>query len=179
MGDPLGYRRRVREIAAEYGLDPDIMERQIDQESGFSPRAKSSQGAMGIAQFMPATGKDYGLRKESDFYDPEKSLRAHGKYMSHLLKQYGGYPGALAHYNGGGKAGRAARDGRLGDLRDETREYLEIVLPKPPTPEATGIPMMSAAGGLNILGPLLFGVEQEAGMGSVISDYMSGKRKPQ
>lgn len=47
-------RAYARGVAAQYGLDPDVFERQIDQESGFNPQAVSPAGAKGIAQFMPA-----------------------------------------------------------------------------------------------------------------------------
>jgi len=42
-----GLRRHLRQL--------------IWQESGFDPRSVSRAGAQGIAQFMPETGKGYGL----------------------------------------------------------------------------------------------------------------------
>ena len=47
----------ARQAAQKIGLDPDIFMRQIQQESGFNPTAKSPAGAAGIAQFMPATAR--------------------------------------------------------------------------------------------------------------------------
>src|SRR4249920_847941 len=41
--------------AASAGISPDIFVRQINQESGFNPSAVSPAGAIGIAQFEPAT----------------------------------------------------------------------------------------------------------------------------
>jgi hypothetical protein len=41
-------------------------------ESGFNPRAVSPKNARGLWQFMPATGREYGLPTQDDFYDVEK-----------------------------------------------------------------------------------------------------------
>jgi endonuclease YncB( thermonuclease family) len=53
-------------------------------------------------QFMPGTGPSYGLVKDEDYFDPDKSTHAGAKYMSELLKRYGGnVDNALAAYNAG------------------------------------------------------------------------------
>ena len=57
--------------AIEAGIPPDSFVRQIQQESGFNPAAISSAGAIGIAQFMPATAAGMGF----DPHDPDVSLR--------------------------------------------------------------------------------------------------------
>lgn len=95
----------VRGVAARYGVDPEIAIKQLAQESGnfapavvYGPR-KSSAGAMGIAQFMPATAKRFGLKNA---YDPVAALEAWGQYMRLLLQQFNGrYDLALAGYNWG------------------------------------------------------------------------------
>lgn len=45
----------ARQRAQQHGLDPELIVRQIQQESGFNPRAVSSAGARGVMQLMPAT----------------------------------------------------------------------------------------------------------------------------
>jgi soluble lytic murein transglycosylase-like protein len=89
----------VRDAARRYGINEGIALRQIERESKFNPYAQSSAGAKGVAQFMPATARRFGL---SNPFDPRASLEAWGKYMSWLLKRYNGSYGlALAAYNSG------------------------------------------------------------------------------
>ena len=57
---------------AQYNLPPELKYLAI-VESNLNPRAISSAGAKGIWQFMPATGKQYGLYQDKYvdlFYDP-------------------------------------------------------------------------------------------------------------
>lgn len=83
--------------------------------------AVSPKGARGVMQFMPETWNTYG---KGDPRDPVASIDAGAKYMKDLLKQYdGNVQAALAHYNGGNKAGRAIMEGRLAPAL-ETRKYL-------------------------------------------------------
>lgn len=92
-------------VADFYGIDRDIAYRQINQESEFKPGARSGAGAVGIAQFIPATGRKYGLRIDTvadERLDPFKSLDAWGKYMYALLDLFDyRYDLALAGYNSG------------------------------------------------------------------------------
>jgi soluble lytic murein transglycosylase-like protein len=67
-------------------------------ESGFNPRAVSPAGAQGIAQFMPATARSYGLR---DPFDPVAAIDAQSHLMSDLLRRFRSIPLALAAYNAG------------------------------------------------------------------------------
>jgi soluble lytic murein transglycosylase-like protein len=56
-------------------------------------------GAQGIAQFMPATARAYGL---SDPFDAPAAIDAQAHLMSDLLRQFGGSVSlALAAYNAG------------------------------------------------------------------------------
>lgn len=91
--------------ARRYGLDWRLVKAQAIAESSLNPRARSPAGAMGLMQFMPATWTEWG---EGDPYDPEASIRAGCRYMSHLYGCYGEIPDdterykfALAAYNAG------------------------------------------------------------------------------
>src|SRR4051812_12180397 len=84
--------------ARRYGIPVNVFERQIQQESGFNPNARSSAGAEGIAQFMPATARGFGLK---DPFDPVASLDAAARYDSNLLHKYGSLAAALSAYNSG------------------------------------------------------------------------------
>lgn len=90
----------ARKDAAKYGVDPDIFVRQITQESGFNPAARSSAGAEGIAQFMPGTAAGYHINP----YDPVQALDAAARYDASSLRSFGGdYRLALAAYNAGAR----------------------------------------------------------------------------
>lgn len=71
--------------------------RQINQESGFNPNARSGAGAQGIAQFMPATAREYGVNTA----DPLSSLLGAARYDKKLIDQYGSFARALSAYNSG------------------------------------------------------------------------------
>jgi membrane-bound lytic murein transglycosylase D len=73
-------------------------------ESGLEPRALSRVGAGGLWQFMPYTGRSYGLHQ--DFYiderfDPDAATEAACKYMKMLYNMFGDWELALAAYNSG------------------------------------------------------------------------------
>ncbi len=75
-------------------------------ESALKPKAKSHAGAAGLWQFMPFTGKAYGLKINNyvdERYDPHKATEAALKYLAHLHKAYGQWELALAAYNCGPK----------------------------------------------------------------------------
>ncbi|WP_145987934.1 lytic transglycosylase domain-containing protein [Fluviispira sanaruensis] len=73
-------------------------------ESGYSPKALSSAGAVGLWQFMPATGREYGL-KINDYVDErrniKKSTKAAARYLTKLYNMFGGWHLATASYNVG------------------------------------------------------------------------------
>lgn len=73
-------------------------------ESTLNPRALSGAKAAGFWQFMPATGKEYGLEVNDyvdERYDLEKSTRAACKFLKSAYKKYGNWESAAASYNGG------------------------------------------------------------------------------
>ena len=93
-----GYVTLAERDASAAGIDPTLFVRQINQESGFSPTAVSSAGAIGIAQFMPDTASGLGI----DPWDPIQSLWGAAQLMARYDHNYGGnYAMALAAYNGG------------------------------------------------------------------------------
>lgn len=118
-------------MAVKYGLPrPDMFVRQIIAESRLNPKAVSPVGAAGIAQFMPDTGLQYGLRPE-DRFDPIKSLDASARYMRDLTKQFkGDQYHATGAYNAGAAgysrnlAKNQARSGTASISIPETRDYM-------------------------------------------------------
>jgi hypothetical protein len=98
---PVQYRAAILRSALRWNVSPGLLAAQLMAESGFNPRAVSSAGALGIAQFMPATARSYGLR---DPFDPIASIEAQAHLMSDLLRQFRSVPLALAAYNAGAGA---------------------------------------------------------------------------
>lgn len=72
-------------------------------ESGFNPRALSHADAHGLWQFIPETGRRYGLTSADDFYDTRRSTMAAADYLLDLLSIFGSqsFLLATASYNAG------------------------------------------------------------------------------
>ena len=90
-------------MAKKYGVPVGILLAQINQESGWNPRAGSSAGAQGIAQFMPGTWANLMQRygTSGSPWDPYLAIRTMAHYMGGLIKQYGNVYDPLSVYNSG------------------------------------------------------------------------------
>ncbi|GAB4487876.1 MAG: hypothetical protein OHK0045_08920 [Raineya sp.] len=127
------------EILAKYGL-PDELKYLSVVESALIPKAQSWASAVGLWQFMPFTGREYGLRQ--DFYvderiDPYKSTEAAARFLKYLYDRFGDWHLALAAYNSGpGRVDQAIK--RSGGKRsfweiypylpNETKAYVPIYI---------------------------------------------------
>jgi membrane-bound lytic murein transglycosylase D len=129
------YFPMYEETMKNHGMPVEIQNLSII-ESGLDPKIKSRVGAMGLWQFMPATGREYGMLVNShidDRMDPEKSTEAAAKYLKALYKMFGDWEVALAAYNcGPGNVLKAIRRsggkttfwGIYDYLPKETRNYV-------------------------------------------------------
>ena len=73
-------------------------------ESNLNPLAKSPAGAAGLWQFMPATGREFGLEVNSNIderYHIEKETKAACKYLKDAYQKYGNWLCVAAAYNAG------------------------------------------------------------------------------
>ena len=73
-------------------------------ESGLNPLALSRMGAKGLWQFMPTTGKEYGLEINSlvdERCNPRLATRAACRYLKNMYDLYGDWTLAIASYNCG------------------------------------------------------------------------------
>lgn len=104
-------------------------------ESGLNPRIISYAGAGGLWQFMPATGREYGMHQDDyidERFDPVKSTDAACRYLKRLYNAFGDWEMALAAYNvGPGNVKRAMRRsgssnfwGIYNFLPKQTRHYV-------------------------------------------------------
>jgi hypothetical protein len=88
----------VARAAQRWNVSATLLAAQLHAESGFNPLARSPAGARGIAQFMPATARAYGL---DDPFDAPSAIDAQARMMRDLLRRFGTVPLALAAYNAG------------------------------------------------------------------------------
>lgn len=93
------YEKAAERAARRYGLNPKIFKAMIRQESGFNPSARSGAGAQGIAQFMPATAREYGVNLNDNRASDD--LDGAARYLKANLDKYGSYHKALSVYNSG------------------------------------------------------------------------------
>ncbi len=130
------YFPMMEEMLAKYEMPLELKYLAVI-ESGLNPKARSHAGAVGLWQFMYATGKMHGLHQNSymdERMDPIKSTDAACRYLKYLYGMYHKWDLALAAYNcGPGNVNRAMRrsgssDGNYWDLYAylprETRGYV-------------------------------------------------------
>lgn len=99
-------------------------------ESAFVTNAKSSAKAMGLWQFMPATGKDFRLTQNvfrDERRDVLQSTDAALDYLQRLYKQFGSWELALAAYNWG--AGNVAKAQKRNLAAGLPTDYLSLKMP--------------------------------------------------
>jgi len=105
---PLPYRKALEEYCRAQGLDPYLMAALIRQESEFNPTAVSPANARGLAQVMPATGRQLsrqlGIRRfrTAMLFTPDTNLRMGTYYLKQLSDELQGkWEATLASYNAG------------------------------------------------------------------------------
>ena len=130
---PLHYSSIVRGHAANYDIDPALLAAVIEQESKFRADARSSAGAIGLMQLLPATAEGIAIHTGgskfvvSDLFDPEINVRYGAWYLHHLLQRYGDEETALAAYNAGQQNVDRWRAEGQGIEFAETRAYVDKV----------------------------------------------------
>ena len=134
------YAPVLSKIMADNGLPRDLIYLAM-AESGFQNHARSWAKAVGPWQFMPYTGRKFGLN--IDWYvderrDPLKASIAAANYLKTLHNLFGSWELAAAGYNAGeGKIARATKMYKSKDfwrltqgryLRPETKNYVPKIM---------------------------------------------------
>ncbi len=97
------YREAVRRTLRSKNIPDDLLWLAM-VESGFDPAIRSPAGALGLWQFMPETGRQYGLsvdRWEDDRLDVVAATEAAADFLSDLHRRFGSWDLAIASYNMG------------------------------------------------------------------------------
>jgi hypothetical protein len=116
------YGEIISAVSEAHGVDPLLVRALIQVESNYQPRARSSKGAMGLMQIMPATAREYRVRNP---YDPKTNIEAGIKRLKGLLDKWGAVDLALAAYNAG--EGAVQKFQGIPPYR-ETRSYVARIL---------------------------------------------------
>lgn len=139
----LYYHDLIIAEAQQYGLDPLFMFSVIRQESLFEGFVRSTAGAHGLMQIIPATGEQIATELQwppaynaEDLYRPIVSVRFGAYYLSHTRDMLdGNLYGGLAAYNAGPGNAMAWKDLAANDpdlllevIRfQETRDYIRYI----------------------------------------------------
>lgn len=123
-GEP--YKKMIVATLREHGIPSEVYYLAMI-ESGFVLHAKSPMSAMGFWQFMPATGKRYGLRVDryvDERRDPWRSSVAASMYLSDLNNVFDSWYLAMAAYNAGEMRIMNAI------MRGKSRDFMSLVKSK-------------------------------------------------
>ena len=125
--DSARYRRYdafLREAAGLYQLPEALLRAVVRVESDFRPEAVSPDGARGLMQLMPATGRSMGVR---DPFDPRQNILGGSRFLRVLANRFdGNIELTLAGYNAG--EGAVRKYGNKIPPYPETQRYVRRVL---------------------------------------------------
>jgi hypothetical protein len=129
------YAETIRQAEQQYGLPENLLARTLYEESRFRPEIidgtiRSSAGAIGIAQFMPATARGAGI----DPTDPQQAIPAAARELRAMFNKFGTWSKALVAYNWG--QGNLGRKG-IGATPAETDRYVDAITRDVGLPGAT------------------------------------------
>ncbi len=127
------YDSMITEKLKEKQMPPDLVYLPL-VESGYKPKAYSRAKASGLWQFVPATGKSFGL--DSDYWvdmrrNPDLATEAGIAYLAYLYKEFDDWLLAMAAYNcGEGRVRRLLREARADSTFPDPVTYWDLKLPK-------------------------------------------------
>jgi cell wall-associated NlpC family hydrolase len=108
-------------VGAARGVSPALLGAIARAESGFNPTARSSAGAQGLMQLMPATAQGLGV----DPMNPAEAVDGAARLLKQHLSRFGSTELALAAYNAG--PGAVLQHGGVPPYR-ETQDYVAKIM---------------------------------------------------
>jgi soluble lytic murein transglycosylase-like protein len=120
-GNPGVYPDMARAAARRHKIPEELFLRLVGTESNFHPTARSSKGAIGLAQLMPQTAQYLGVNP----HDPGQNLDGGARYLSQQYSRFGDWRLALAAYNAGPEAVERYRGV---PPYSETQRYVRAIL---------------------------------------------------
>jgi hypothetical protein len=132
------YQATIQAAADANGVPVQVLAWLLWKESRYNPdiisgAKRSSVGAMGIAQFMPATAREV-LGSEAAALDPDQAIPGAARYLRRMYNATGTWKEALAAYNWG--LGNVQRKG-IDNAPAETIDYFTTILAKANTDGGT------------------------------------------
>jgi soluble lytic murein transglycosylase len=141
---PNAFRELIEKHTRAAGVEPDLLQALMREESALDPKALSWAGALGLTQLMPSTAqavaRQLKLKKVSTqaLLEPDLNIKLGAHYLGSLIKSFSGHtPFAVGSYNAGPNAVNRWRAERPGMPLDawveevpiaETRGYIKRVL---------------------------------------------------
>ena len=118
------YADLIAATESNLNIPTDLLARLLFQESHYradiiSGATRSKAGALGIAQFMPATAASLGI----DPLNTNQAIPAAGRYLVQMYNIFGNWAGALGAYNFGAGNYRKYLNGQI-NLPTETKNYI-------------------------------------------------------
>ena len=112
----------IKNAAAHYGVDPDLVKAVATAESNLNQNARSYVGAIGVMQLMPETAANLGV----DPYDEQQNIEGGAHYLRQMIDKFNGnIKHAIAAYNAG--PGAVQKYGGIPPY-SETQNYVGRVL---------------------------------------------------
>jgi len=108
-------------VGAQRGVSPALLSAVARAESGFDPSARSTAGAQGLMQLMPATAQGLGV----DPWNPAEAVDGAARLLKQHLSRFGSTELALAAYNAG--PGAVQKHGGIPPYR-ETQDYVAKIM---------------------------------------------------
>jgi soluble lytic murein transglycosylase len=141
---PNAFRELIEKHTSAAGVEPDLLQALMREESALDPKALSWAGALGLTQLMPSTAqavaRQLKLKKVTtqSLLEPDVNIKLGAHYLGSLIKGFSGHtPFAVGGYNAGPNAINRWRAERPGMPLDawveevpiaETRGYIKRVL---------------------------------------------------
>lgn len=122
------YAAQIEAAETSQGIPPRLLASLLYQESRFRPdiingTTRSRVGALGIAQFMPATAREW-LGSEQAALNPSIAIPGAARYLRWLYERHGSWRLAVAAYNyGTGNVAKKTED----QWPAETQHYVAVV----------------------------------------------------